>query len=836
MLPTMTSDTSIRLDDDDDASASTLDHFITRDDDLSHDITSLQLSHGVASPSLAGTGGVPRQSTRSTAGTLLSNIRSNTTKPITNNSDANLSAFMSSLAAKPIKSVGFQASSISHNQGASDRPLSLDSKALDFSTPRQPQVPASIFTTANRDKLQRAYDPTKTYRLFIASDSQDVLDQHCFCIMRGGYGFCIDTDCRQHRHGERLDIKPGMAFIKRSTKQAFLEPSVSTASLSFDLLNTWMEESLTLTQWNHKFDLLSSSLRENKNVEITAPMLETAQAAKLQALTHQSSRKRKAEPVDLKVIQDELNFLGQHNLGTDPVNGDTVIDIVSRMESSFRNLRNLVNGIYGNGQAANLDTNVSLLSNEEKITTLSRMIGSKPDRLSSVVDAPTIWSSIALIGSEFNLFNKQMDDKIQHNIKKLKPSVDMNMIHLIEQELSKLDGRINVVTDSLVEVGSNLTSQLQSLSHHVSVSSTPARGNLSTHTRHEKLDQEWKSTVEAELKLLKGLSDDDTVRFGGVGVKSLTEAQAWLALHDPSDDFGHIVDAHVIFEYLYRDMDKADSNFLKSQLLLNKAGLSNEFEGSTITSYERSIPRLFLSSGRVRIIRNDESYFDTMPTYLDWRTNETGYRDHLMLGLKLFKDSHLQFLRNELPSSSLLYQVAYESVIFSISWIEDFFRFIEETYRDYYCTLRDDAEAWSITTRLARSLLHNISVPRTGVKAALKSKDKRQMKAITFFGMLRSLDRMTKISQSNFKNSQIISNELVKVLSKTSHVSAIRSLETSVSDLLAENQKLQDKIKLLESKQVELGKLANSCNTKSTNASNDIAALTKRVVKVENKK
>ena len=107
------------------------------------------------------------------------------------------------------------------------------------------------------------------------------------------------------------------------------------------------------------------------------------------------------------------------------------------------------------------------------------------------------------------------------------------------------------------------------------------------------------------------------------------------------------------------------------------------------------------------------------------------------------------------------------------------------------------------------------------------------MKLLSFYGSLKSLDRMLAISEIGLKNSPIVSNELVKVLAKNTNIAAIEQLQSEFKGLQQENDRLRSELAEVKSKAIEASKIANGANNKSDAAKNDVAALTKRVQKVE---
>ena len=89
------------------------------------------------------------------------------------------------------------------------------------------------------------------------------------------------------------------------------------------------------------------------------------------------------------------------------------------------------------------------------------------------------------------------------------------------------------------------------------------------------------------------------------------------------------------------------------------------------------------------------------------------------------------------------------------------------------------------------------------------------------------------ISDVGFKNSPIVSNELVKVLAKNTNIAAIEKLQTEFSAIQRENDKLRSELADAKAKANEAIKIANAANNKSDAAKSDAAGLGKRVLKLE---
>ena len=156
-----------------------------------------------------------------------------------------------------------------------------------------------------------------------------------------------------------------------------------------------------------------------------------------------------------------------------------------------------------------------------------------------------------------------------------------------------------------------------------------------------------------------------------------------------------------------------------------------------MTSIDRKIPKLFIKSVSFKVVRDDTSFFDTIPTYADWNITDNGFRDTLLRELKEFKEDHIRMLRDTLDMKSPMYTVAYASLGASVSWLEEFIRYMDETYNEYVESKFSSKKAWNITTRLARTLLSTIAEPRTGLSRSFRSRKPLQIKQAIFYSTLK---------------------------------------------------------------------------------------------------
>ena len=94
---------------------------------------------------------------------------------------------------------------------------------------------------------------------------------------------------------------------------------------------------------------------------------------------------------------------------------------------------------------------------------------------------------------------------------------------------------------------------------------------------------------------------------------------------------------------------------------------------------------------------------------------------------------------------------------------------------------------------------------------------------------------MKAFSKAGFKNSSVVSNELVKVLAKRTNIAAIEKLELSYKDLCRENDKLRSELSDVKAKNTEANKISNVANNRFGLTKSELVALVKRAKRLEDK-
>jgi hypothetical protein len=201
--------------------------------------------------------------------------------------------------------------------------------------------------------------------------------------------------------------------------------------------------------------------------------------------------------------------------------------------------------------------------------------------------------------------------------------------------------------------------------------------------------------VVLDRKLYQLIADthQDAVKFNGFGFRRVEEANAWIAT---DHKFGLIVDVHMVFEHVY----SASAKTVPTLQQLAKIEMRDMSQGIAVSLFAPRIPKLLTDETGYSVVRTDESYFDQIKSYKDWEEPGTGFRDRLKADLTAFELAHKQLVVNGTAPSSPLHAAASLSRTYSVSWIEAFVVFINETYTELTRAKFSYARGWSLINRL----------------------------------------------------------------------------------------------------------------------------------------
>ena len=347
-------------------------------------------------------------------------------------------------------------------------------------------------------------------------------------------------------------------------------------------------------------------------------------------------------------------------------------------------------------------------------------------------------------------------------------------------------------------------------------------------TRLLELTQELKS-VTADVALLKAGTEDKSVKFAGLGWRSILDCQEWIKVNFPSNRYGLIMDPLLMLDRVFGSDDvEADSQFktLESRVKLR---IATGAEAAAIKALYFKRPRLF-HKGQVSMSTDrNKSKLNKLTDHKVWKTGGEGVHNFIVERMNLLHLTISQDIGYVLGSDPKCQLLATMCLNATITFVTQMLAFVDTIYDKLVMASKFTAEqGWSLTMKILDRICEDLFAPKEGVVVAMNVEDPGSICAHVLWSCFRTHDIMTSYLEVNFENHPAISAEYVKFLATNSGFDKVERLETTVSSLKV----LVDKATTESTKARSIADGAASAATTGTRA---LADVSKRVTKLEGK-
>jgi hypothetical protein len=699
--------------------------------------------------------------------------------------------------------------------------------------------------------------PFAKYRMFCVPTNQEELEELCFGLIGQGAKFCIKTNCTSHHSGKKASISAGSLFVWRSNEAAFVEPTAPRNMLDIELLSNWRGERLTLDEWSNRFSII-----RNTNTVATEKTFEVAEMFANNAKTFKTPLKSPTDTSRLNTMLSDVLKVKVYKRKINDVDNfiqtkPTIRTIADIMFGTEEVLEDVTTGLVATNNG--LETLNYKVENElpilfSKQESMEATIGTRAVGTLSVFEAPTLWSSLSLLSEIINETRHQiigLQDDVAKGPSEMSLIAAKTTNSIVTTKLHLLEERITVIRDRFTDNLSDLVKRVNrdsmilfnvktkiedmdrqsyNASQHVDKSNfgnDKKQANMIINSYDADMSgiRNMLTKLEASVRSLESDQSQDAVKFGKLGFKTLEDSSAWIE-GNQHHDFGLVVDVHMIFEHVYASFNNGTVSHTAINRLhqLNKININNLSLGIAISSFDTRAPKVFTINEAGPHSKNDESFFDQIPTYAAWNLQDHGHRDRIQRQVHLFELAHKEAIRNNplCTSNSTLYNVASKSLTDSVAWIKSFFYFIDVTYEELTRNKFAAARGWSLVTRLGLYILQDVGSPRNGVSNLFIIGDNVQICKLMFWSIIRSHDIMERYKNYDFKGDPAISGEYVRFLVMNTGQDAIEAQAKKVTEMDALIKTVRDVAKSAESK-------ANAATTQVNDLKSKIAELTKQM-------
>jgi hypothetical protein len=713
---------------------------------------------------------------------------------------------------------------------------------------------------------------TKKSRIYVVPTDIKEYKEVCFNLIGVGSVFCTGTNCTvSHRGGAIMTVDRGDIFVAKSSSEAFVEPRMSSLNIDDQALQDWKDSSLSFEDWSEKF-LMATAAGDDEPAS-KASMEVQENFYRNQALTFKTPAKRKRD-LDEEALElvTAVPYSPLFKDDEDLVLGDLseVSGLLSRFDQSFLNMNGTLISFLEDYKNQSDKATVAISSLWFRLESLTRLLGSRPSVLPTPYQAPSAWASIGEMASVLDQVNKNLitsklvDELMKAMEKNLKTHVSDKVTLLHSTVNSKARGLRTFVVDVARSLGQRLSSleanphptpqgpmktsdredhdtevevrllKLENPNNLSIVMGTDALSRLPATTDKEGMAAFVEARIEERLTSLDikvgklfAKGDDISIKFSGLGFTKPPDANSWLEKELPRHPAGLIVDAHMVFERIFYNMDNTDTLARLQQCY--KIKVSTISDGVAITSFDSKIPKFFSRSHGHKVVKTDGSFLDAIASYQEWDDPGTGYRLRLQEELANFEDIHGTYLEEYFayePGQG--YAISRLALTESMGWIEGFITFMDTYYRELTKAKFGSAKAWHVTTRLAKRVLDEVGTTRQSAQGGFEAGNAVKICQNIVWAVLKAHDVMAEYKRLSFKNHPSVATELVKFL-------AINTSFESIEKLVAQTKVLETEVSELKKQVTASVKSSASSANKADEARKQSDALVKRVAKLEAK-
>ena len=345
------------------------------------------------------------------------------------------------------------------------------------------------------------------------------------------------------------------------------------------------------------------------------------------------------------------------------------------------------------------------------------------------------------------------------------------------------------------------------------------------------LMEEVKS-LKADMALLKGSSEDKSVKFGGLGLRSIQECHVWIKANFAGYRYGLIMDPLLMLDRIFGSDDvEADSQFktLESRVKLK---ITTGAEAAAIKALHFKRPRIF-HKGRVSMTsERNKSKLNKIADYKVWKAGGEGVRNHIVHQMNLLHvtlSNDIGYAFGSDPKLAKAQLLAMMSLNATITFLTQLMSFVDTIYEKLFVYSKFTAEqGWSLTTQILDRICEDLFAPKEGVAAAMTVEDPASICSHMLWSCFKTHDVMTTYMEYSFENHPAISAEYVKFLATNSGFDKVEKMEATVSGRKASVEKAgADALKARQ--------IADGASSQSGVVSKNLDAMTKRVSKMEDK-
>ena len=455
-------------------------------------------------------------------------------------------------------------------------------------------------------------------------------------------------------------------------------------------------------------------------------------------------------------------------------------------------------------------------SSQESLRSLESFVKSRINDLDSQVNSAS---------AHFKTLHLESRNKLQTLTSDSKAMIDSLRSNLVKG-LQGLIGRVSAVEHSVSTLQQNLGNN--------SAFSTMGMGNSGNLTQQQQIDWLAKtSKLEAEIQGLKAVlqqgqadfqrlktkMDTTAIKFGNLGLSTVDDCKAWVAMKFGSRAYGLFFDLPLILEWCAAQEHGDVLSMLTTMEKRHKMQIATTNEARALYAMKLEFPQFFYKdlpgTGR------DPSFLTAMKDYEDWESPETGVRDRIINKIGTMHSMFGEQIAITMSGEPEARALATSMLSVSIGCCRELINYFDETMNELTMKSKfTTRKAFSLVTQVVRRFFMDLYKVRAQVYSSISTSDQSGQCAWVLYGVLRTHDVMAEYSTARFKNHPSVSSEYIRFLSTNSGFESLKTLEDKVDSM---KQTMQVTVKDCQAAK----KAADTANSTVDSVKKDVAELKK---------
>jgi polyhydroxyalkanoate synthesis regulator phasin len=224
----------------------------------------------------------------------------------------------------------------------------------------------------------------------------------------------------------------------------------------------------------------------------------------------------------------------------------------------------------------------------------------------------------------------------------------------------------------------------------------------------------------SEVTILKGASEDKSVKFAGLGWRTLSDCQDWIQVNFASHRYGLIMDPLLMLDRVFGSDDaEGDSQFkvLESRVKLK---IATGAEAAVIKSLHFQRPRIFHTGQESMATDQLKSKLNKMKTQKVWKSGGEGVQAHIIKRMNLLLTTISHDINHVLGREPKAQIVATMCLNATVTFLTQLFTYIDSLYENLVlCSTFTPEQGWSLTMKILDRICEDLFAPKEGVVSAM---------------------------------------------------------------------------------------------------------------------